>query len=82
MTIVPDIDRSVLRLTVISAKASASATVAVVIKVGGSIVAKANRSLDGNHEHRPLLQATRQAILSNADNLIAVHRHAASNLPT
>jgi hypothetical protein len=41
-----------------------------------------NRSLDGYYEHRPLLQATRQAILSNTDNVIAVHCHTAPNLPT
>ena len=35
-----------------------------------------NRSSEGRYEHRPLSQAVRQAILPNADNVIAVHCNA------
>jgi Glycosyl hydrolases family 2, TIM barrel domain len=38
-----------------------------------------NRSYEGRYEHRPLSQAVRQAVLSNADNVIAVHCHGDSN---
>ena len=34
-----------------------------------------NRSLEGAYEHRPLSTPVRQAVLSNADNVIAVHCH-------
>ena len=34
-----------------------------------------NRSYEGRYEHRPLLQAVRQAIVPNAENVIAVHCH-------
>ena len=34
-----------------------------------------NRSYEGRYEHRPMGQAVRQAVLSNADNVIAVHCH-------
>jgi hypothetical protein len=36
----------------------------------------ANRSSEGNYEHRPLSKAVRNAILPNAENVIAVHCHA------
>jgi hypothetical protein len=34
-----------------------------------------NRASEGRYEHRPLSPAVRQAILPNADNMIAVHCH-------
>lgn len=38
-----------------------------------------NGSYEGRYEHRPMGQPVRQAVLSNADNVIAVHCHAISD---